>query len=173
VAGLEAWVDASQDYRHQPGQGLSSLLQMLRCWPLVTALSLLRWLAALDEDPGYRTSKRLTTSCGDRACWILLCGRVQFHASYCRRYRGGPSRKVPGAPWTTVAKSSVGTPLSRLSGPPAQCCKVTCCLSMVRANFFGSAGFANRKPCTKSKPISRTTRKSARVSTPSATVRAP
>ncbi len=45
--------------------------------------------------------------------------------------------------------------------------------SIVRANFFAAMGFANRKPCTRSNPISLTAIKSARVSTPSATVRAP
>ena len=45
--------------------------------------------------------------------------------------------------------------------------------SILRANFFAAMGFANRKPCTRSNPISLTAIKSARVSTPSATVRAP
>src|SRR5450756_34598 len=35
--------------------------------------------------------------------------------------------------------------------------------SVVSANFCAVIGFANRKPCTRSKPISRTVKKSARV----------
>src|SRR5262245_5863061 len=45
-----------------------------------------------------------------------------------------------------------------------QFCSVTGWLRIVRANFLAATGLANRKPCTRSKPISRTARKSARVS---------
>ena len=38
--------------------------------------------------------------------------------------------------------------------------------SMVWANFCAVAGFANKKPCTRSKSIARTVKKSGRVSTP-------
>jgi hypothetical protein len=39
--------------------------------------------------------------------------------------------------------------------------------------FSAVTGLANKNPCARSKPISRTAKKSAQVSTPSATVRAP
>ena len=58
--------------------------------------------------------------------------------------------------------------------PPAyHCGTVTGWRSVVSANFRDVIGFANKKPCTRSKPISRTVRKSPRVSKPSATVRTP
>ena len=49
LAGFEAWVDASQHYRHQPGQGLSQPPADVALLAISHGVSLLRWLAALDE----------------------------------------------------------------------------------------------------------------------------
>ncbi|MGY3463610.1 hypothetical protein ACVW0I_000481 [Bradyrhizobium sp. LM6.11] len=50
---------------------------------------------------------------------------------------------------------------------------ITVRVSVLLANFFSGIGLPNRKPCTQSKPSSLAATRSARLSTPSATVPAP
>lgn len=57
--------------------------------------------------------------------------------------------------------------------PVPHACPITVRVSALLANFFSGIGLPNRKPCTRSKPSSLAATRSARLSTPSATVRAP
>jgi hypothetical protein len=71
-------------------------------------------------------------------------------------------------------RGSLGTVLhARGSSAACQSGIVTGLRKLVSANFCAVMGFANRKPWTISKSISRTAKKSARVSMPWATVRQP
>jgi hypothetical protein len=51
LAGFKAWVDASHDYRHQPGETEPAQPPAdVAILAISHGASLLRWLAGLDED---------------------------------------------------------------------------------------------------------------------------